>query len=104
MPSFLATAARPSGTSLCPWRQLRESRAEQGATTHAPRHTAADSWLDNGATLTNEIQELLGHAAADLAAPERRVSRSTVWWRSHGAVGAADWEVLGSDARRGIPT
>jgi integrase/recombinase XerD len=44
------------------WLRHASVARRPGALAHAFRHTAADGWLDNGATLA-EVQALLGHAS-----------------------------------------
>lgn len=44
------------------WLNAADVAPRPGALTHAFRHTAADGWLANGATLA-EVQALLGHAS-----------------------------------------
>ena len=66
-PVLVQTDGRPvSPTVVNTWieRWLRHAGVARrpGALAHAFRHTAADGWLDNGATLA-EVQALLGHAS-----------------------------------------
>ena len=59
------------------WLRAAEVAPRKGALAHAFRHTAADGWLANGATLA-EVQALLGHASVGTTGIYTKVRSETL--------------------------